>query len=372
VTEETVKETLETVLKRIKDYRSLYEKNEMAVRYQIVQPILKALGWNPEDPNQVLPNLHTTEGFPDYLLIANGAKVLTVETKKLSVDVGQDEVIRQLAKYCFADGIKYGLLTNGITWVLFRAFQERTTMQERRIWKLDLENDHISTCIRKLSMVSLHNVNEIETLQKKQEILDEIWRSIIEDPKDLILAFVPIFETAIKESYPEYMFAQEEVQDFTEERVRELTTLLVEELNQPEPYPSWPTQPSTIRLSSDTYVEELNQREPYPLGPTQPRTMRLSSDTYVVRYSYEILLYTAEWLVRKGKLRKEDAPIPIGYRRYLVHIQPKHAYGHGFRAPKKLSNGLYIETHYSTEQCINNARRLLERFGYSRDLLKLE
>jgi predicted type IV restriction endonuclease len=234
---ETLKETLETVAKRMNDYRSLYEQNEMAVRDQIVQPILRALGWNPEDPNQVLPNprtllpnLRTTEGFPDYLLIANRTSILFIfiETKKLSVDVEQNEVIRQLAECCFREGVKYGLLTNGTIWILFRAFQiqKGVTMPERRMWKIDLENDHISTCIRNLSTISIGNVTK---LNKKQEILDEIWRSLLEEPKDLILALVPIFEKLIKERYPEYEFAQEEVQDFIAERVMQLTAPVEEE-----------------------------------------------------------------------------------------------------------------------------------------------
>ena len=41
-------------------------------------------------------------------LFKNNKKVLFVEAKKLSVDVEQREVIRQLAKYCFGEGMKYG------------------------------------------------------------------------------------------------------------------------------------------------------------------------------------------------------------------------------------------------------------------------
>jgi len=39
-----LKETLEMVVERMKKFRSLYEQNEMAVRDQIVNPILKGSG----------------------------------------------------------------------------------------------------------------------------------------------------------------------------------------------------------------------------------------------------------------------------------------------------------------------------------------
>ena len=133
-----LKETLEMVVERMKKYRDLYEQNEMAVRDQIVNPTLKGLGWNPENPEEVQPNIYTEEGVPDYSLMNNANKVLFIEAKKLSVDIEQKEVMRQLAKYCFGEGMKYGVLTNGAIWILFRAFQEGTKMTERIVWKTDI------------------------------------------------------------------------------------------------------------------------------------------------------------------------------------------------------------------------------------------
>ncbi|MBU4304750.1 MAG: hypothetical protein KJ893_03885 [Candidatus Omnitrophica bacterium] len=78
-----LKETLEMVIERMKKYRGLYEKSEESVRYQIINPILKDLGWNPENPEEVQPNISTEEGFPDYSLLKNEKKVLFIEAKFL-------------------------------------------------------------------------------------------------------------------------------------------------------------------------------------------------------------------------------------------------------------------------------------------------
>ena len=58
-------------------------------------------------------------------------------------------------------------------------------------------------------------------------------------------------------------------------------------------------------------------------------------------------------------------------KRYLINKESKHKYGDDFRAPKKLSNGLWIETHASTAGTINYTKRLLERFGVSPDILTI-
>ena len=114
-----LKEIIETVLEKMKKYRSLYEKSEESVRYQIINPILKDLGWNSENPEEVQPNITVEEGIPDSSLHKDSKKVLSIEAKKLSVDIEKKEVVRKLASYCFGEGMKYGVLANGPVWILF-------------------------------------------------------------------------------------------------------------------------------------------------------------------------------------------------------------------------------------------------------------
>ncbi|RLI76550.1 hypothetical protein DRO97_00455 [Archaeoglobales archaeon] len=341
-----LKETLEMVIERMKKHRSLYEQNEMAVRSHIIEPILRGLGWSTENPEEVQPNVSTEEGIPDYSLLKNDRKVLFIEAKKLSVDVEQREVIRQLAKYCFGEGMMYGVLTNGAIWMLFRAFQEGTTISERIVWKTDIENDDVTATIRKLKTISKENITDIEKLIKKLQILDEIWQSLLDEPKELVRGFIPGFEKLIKEGYPEYEFDRTEIEDFIEERIREFISVPEE-------------QPPTIP-------------QPVPQPPLLPRKMKIGTNTYEIKYALDILVNTAEWLIKKGKLRRDMCPIPSGPKMNIINIEPKHRYGNNFRNPKKLSNGLYLETAFSTAACIKNARKLLERCGYRGDMLEVQ
>jgi len=341
------KDIIEMVVEKIKKHHSFYEQSEMAVREQIVVPILRCLDWNPENPEEVQPNVSTEEGIPDYSVLKGSKKVLFVEVKKLSVDVDKREVIRQLANYCFGEGMKYGVLTNGSIWVLFRAFQEGTTIAERVVWKTDIENDDISAIIRKLNTISKNNIENIETLIRKLQILDEIWQSLLEEPGDLVKGFVPVFDSLIKEGYPDYKFDHPEIEDFIKERVKELTS-------------------HTEEAETELGPIEITKGE-----GAHPRGMKLGAEPYEIRNSYDILVNTAEWLIRKGKLKREDCPIEAGYRRNLINTQPKHRYGEDFRAPRKLSNGLHIETSYSTTGCISKARRLLEKYGYQSNILSV-
>jgi len=323
----------------------------MAVRDQIVNPILRSLGWNPENPEEVQPNVSTEEGVPDYSLMKNGKKILFVEAKKLSVDIEQREVIRQLAKYSFSEGTKYGVLTNGAVWILIRSFEEGTTLTERIVWKTDLENEELPAVGRKITTISKTNIEQIEVLVKKVQILDEIWQSLSDEPEEMIKGLMPVVKSLISQGYPDYQFEDAEIEDLLKERIKEII--------------SGPSE--VVETPSETPIEPISWR-----GESL-RKMKLKGEVFELRNSFEILVNTANWLIKNGKLRPSDCPVGIGRgKRNLINKEPKHKYGDDFRAPKKLSNGLWIEAHYSTAGCIKYAKRLLEKFGVSSDTLMIE
>jgi hypothetical protein len=342
-------EVLVKITKKIKKFRSLYEQNEMAVRDQIINPILRNLGWDIENPEEVQPNISIDEGVPDYSLLKNGKIILFVEAKKLGIDIEQREIIRQLAKYSFSEGTKYGVLTNGTIWVLIRSFEEGTTLTERIVWKIDLENEELPAVFRKIITISKTNIEHIETLVKKSQILDEIWQSFLDEPGEMIKGLIPVVKSIIIQGYPTYQFEDTEIEDLLKERIKEIVSGKDGE-----------------EIPIEAAVESLWRGG-------NPRKMKLKGEIVELRNSYEILINTANWFIKNGKLKSSDCPIGIGGgKRNLVNKEPIHKYGDSFRAPKKLSNGLWIETHYSTPSSINYAKRLLEKFGVSSDILVIE
>ncbi|MDO9580742.1 MAG: hypothetical protein Q7J06_09300, partial [Bacteroidales bacterium] len=166
--------------------------------------------------------------------------------------------------------------------------------------------------------------------------------------KELIGGLIPVFEKLISEGYQGYGFVSLEIEDFIKERVRELITPSIE-----------------------TAIKETTQPETFE-ERVRPERMKIGKDAFEIRNSYEILINTANWLIKQGKLKPTDCPVGIGYKRNLINKEPKHKYGQEFRVPRKLSNGLWIDLHYSTAGCINTARRLLEKFGYLGSVLEVQ
>jgi len=353
---DNLNEALTQIMEKIKNYRSIYEQNEMAVRSGIIEPILKILGWDTANLAEVQPNKSIEEGgIPDYSLIKDGKPVLFVEAKKMSVDIDQKEVISQLVKYSNSEGTEYGILTNGIVWMLVRTFEKGTKLRERRVWKTDIENEEMPKIVRNLMTISKINIECIEDLVKKNQILDEIWQSLLSNPEEMVTGLSKVVESIISKNYSDYQFENSEIKDLLNEKIKELISGQFDEEIIPDEH--------------EETISSLKRSKRIKL-----KRMRLKDEVFNLNYDFEILVNTANWLIKNGKLKPSDYPVKVGRMRtrYFINKVSKHPEGNDFRAPKELSNGLWIETHYGAALCKNYAKKLLEEFGISSNSLIIE
>jgi len=206
---------------------------------------------------------------------------------------------------------------------------------------------------RKLQTASLASVDDIDTLVRKLQALERAWASVLDDTEAVAAALVPVVHRSVLEAYPNLEFQVDEIASFLRERVSD-----VGYAGSSATGPAAETEPALVD-------------EP-EAGGVAPTRMRIGGRSYELRHSFEILVNVGNWLVEQQKLTKANCPVPIGRKRDLVNIEPKHRYGDAFLAPKKLTNGLWIETHYSTAAAIRSARYLLARFRVPGSSLNLE
>jgi len=110
-------EAIERVRERIERHGSKLSQNEMLTRYALVDPILRALGWDTEDPEQVVPEFSTKAGRADYALLVKGEPYIIVEAKPLGVTL--TNAAQQGVNYCVTEGIPYFVCTDGNRWVIY-------------------------------------------------------------------------------------------------------------------------------------------------------------------------------------------------------------------------------------------------------------
>lgn len=160
---------LERTIKIIKDsfkkyewYYRLYEAN---VRAELVDPILKAIGWQP-------PYIRREEDRMDYILYGNDcfdkkSPKIVIEVKKYSeqlrstggcnTEIKYNNEQNQLFKYCKRENVQaiVGILTNGIRWCVYLKDNSNNYQYSGEI---NIENSSKDNIYRFFSLISPDNI----------------------------------------------------------------------------------------------------------------------------------------------------------------------------------------------------------------------
>jgi len=218
---EEIKNILRETLEQVNEFRNDYLSNEQAVRTQLIDPILNVLGWKTSNPKFVRPNAIGDDGkIPDYTLLKNGKKTLIVEAKNLTIDLQDKKIIDQLANYCFQYGIDFGILTNGVKWLLFKTFEKNP--KDRIIWQVDIENDKIEEVAQKLSSFSYHDIDTLDTLLKKNKVLDNAWETLIKSTECIVSIIAQKLSEKVKTIDPHLEIDLSDIKSFTKGKIIEL------------------------------------------------------------------------------------------------------------------------------------------------------
>ena len=97
---------------------------ETPTRTIVIDPLLEALGWDVRDPDEVQLEYPTVDGKSvDYGLKLNKKCVLLVEAKAFDDPLTDLKAITQVVNYANSDGIVWCILTNGLTWKVYRSIE---------------------------------------------------------------------------------------------------------------------------------------------------------------------------------------------------------------------------------------------------------
>ena len=158
----TVEAAIRRVRKQLADYdRDNYgwSYNETATRYILIDPVLRALGWDIYDLDQCSVEWAMPPDKPigraDYVLGNSlDENVIVIEAKRMDVAVGGEPrgFENKLAGYTKGMSTGVAVLTNGLVWRLYELDSTRRALRNRRTDRADIREGHgtISGCARTL------------------------------------------------------------------------------------------------------------------------------------------------------------------------------------------------------------------------------
>ena len=127
----------------IDNHRAHLSKNEIRTRNVLVDPVLRALGWDVSVREDVEVEYGAGKKRVDYALLGTERKPLVlIEAKKLDEELNSKRT--QMLTYCTELGVRHGVLTDGNCWDVYDLWQERT-MDERRVLQVILSSRQPAT-----------------------------------------------------------------------------------------------------------------------------------------------------------------------------------------------------------------------------------
>lgn len=325
---ETLHRTILSVVAKYEKKRDYYSTNETATRTQLIDPILSSLGWDLSDPDTVLPNQKNENGdIPDYVLLRNREKILVVEAKKASISLKNDKTINQITKYSNRSKIKFGVLTNGIQWLVLE-LDSKQSFEDRIVVEVDLVTtcNNYDTEVNKLLCISYEAIEKLEAT-RIQAKLEEAWKTHFDDVCNAVtLNLSPKIKNVSTEEIRKFVSQKLSSDDSTIEHTTDISQISIAN---PPVLASEP--PSTSTISNLTAIRKF----PTTLKVTFPDGKIIFSSMAKDVFLRTIAIIGAEQVMKIG-LMISGFP--------LISLEKKPKYD-----PHAIDDEYYVWTNSNTE-----------------------
>ena len=326
---ESLLELVETLRKRIDEHGAALRQSEALTRAALIDPMLRELGWDTENPALVIPEYRSSAGSADYALISDSSQppVLIIEAKKLGESL-DDRVALQSLNYCNLIGTPHFALTDGKTWKIYSTF-EQAPLADRLIATFSIgEMSAAAVCLQALALWR-HSVEV----------------GVVSGAKTPIVGLDAINRTE-----------------------HESVDLLTRE---PEPTPQ--EQPAIRQATATVAQSSEADQEWIALSDWEVRNRDMQSLPVEIQFPngrrthvsnwYEMITEPVRWLINNNILNSSHCPVQVRRgKRFIVASNPFHSNGKEFTQPEQIGS-LHVETHFSREEYIRHVKRIIDDVG---------
>ena len=188
-------------IEQIRNTATLSALDESATKQGVVLRLLSLAGWDTFDISQVVPEYTVGTRRVDYALRPGTPNAVFIEVKRPGENLERHQ--QQLLEYCFQEGVKLAVLTNGRTWWLYLPLHAGN-WEQRRFLTIDLEVQEPSVVERRFleylspgRVGSGQAIGDAEALvesQQRAEVIDRTiaaaWSQIVETPDELLVELI--------------------------------------------------------------------------------------------------------------------------------------------------------------------------------------
>lgn len=169
-------EVVQTLRQRIDGHESELSQSEAQTRYSLIDPLLRALGWDTEDPKQVAVEYSVGvgkdhNGRADYMLKVGGKVKMVIEAKNLN-ELKSDslspslfdnkpekesrkslKIFHQGTTYCQEHAVPYLVITDGRQWDLYETHKTGNKVDKLICW-FDVKEGKLEAIVEKVEKLA--------------------------------------------------------------------------------------------------------------------------------------------------------------------------------------------------------------------------
>ncbi len=355
-------ELFKDLKRKISDQISYLNRNEYRTRIVLVDPVLRMLGWDVNDPASVRLEYEAGGGRADYALMLNGDPIAVIEAKKLGAQLEERETM-QVLNYANSRGIRHMAVTNGDDWRLYDVFAQRP-IEERVIMEFSLARMPAHEGVLKSLSLWKPNISSNDGHGPIEASATIIRRNVAE-------------AASIRDQTGVWPSSEHSTEAAIQHPTANYTAMAPSSRSR-QPMPrSRPRVNSRSVNRSDVGTSD----EWHSLGDEswfgsvtgkKPQKIKIEEQIETVSSWRKFAHHVVIWLVRSGRLRREDCPVSVTRSdRALVNTSPIHSDGVPFHSSVELPNGMYMSMNASASQHLSQTRRLLERYGVDPSVVQL-
>lgn len=146
---------------RISKYRGNRGFNEQNTKASLIVPILQALGWDTNDPDEVHWEYKPKPKYNpvDFALLLQRTPCLLLEAKALRESLADDKLVAQILTYAAVAGVQWVALTNGDEYRIYNA-SAALPIEEKLFRKVSLSVEEPVAVASTLALLSKQNLQD--------------------------------------------------------------------------------------------------------------------------------------------------------------------------------------------------------------------
>lgn len=177
-------------------------QTEEATKTSLIMPMIRALGYDPNNPLEVVPEFTADVGTKkgekvDYAVLKDGVPILLLECKWSGANLDREHA-QQLYRYFTVTDARFGVLTNGIVYRFYSDLEEPNRMDTKPFFEFNLleSNDAAVAELKKFTKDAF-DLQGILTTASELKYTREIKRLLGEELREPSQEFVRYFASKV-------------------------------------------------------------------------------------------------------------------------------------------------------------------------------